>query len=70
MKGHSRYNTITKRFREEIFECILSRTNAKPSFLSSDTVYVLNPVPNLKELFPKMSRGGFVRELHNDMKIF
>ena len=46
MIGTSRYNTITERLREEIVECIISRPNVNPSFVSSDVVMIFNPESN------------------------
>ena len=43
MRIHSRYNTITKKTREDIFEWILYHPNANPSFVSSGAVTVLDP---------------------------
>ena len=41
--------------REEIFECILSRNNDKPSLVSSDVVAVLNSESNQKEVLKKIN---------------
>ena len=41
IRGHSRYNTIIKLFREEIVEWIISHPNVKPSCVPSDIVAVL-----------------------------
>ena len=43
MRGSSRYNTTTKRWREAIVEWILSRLNVSPSCESSNVVTVFNP---------------------------
>ena len=50
MRGWSQYNKITKIFREEIVEGIISHTNLNPSCVSSDAVTVLNPESNQKEV--------------------
>ena len=67
IRGLSRYNTITKRLREEIFEWVLYHTNLKASCASSDVSTVFNPESNQKEVFPKMIVGNSVRDLHNDI---
>ena len=40
MSDGSRYNTITKKIRGEIFEWIISHLNVKPSYVLSDVVKV------------------------------
>ena len=67
MRCCSRYNTITKIFREGIVEQILSHPNFKPSCVSSDVVTVFKPESNQKEFLPKMPMGIYVRDLRNDM---
>ena len=42
MRGCSRYNAITRYFREEKFKGILSYINIKLSYVSSNVVTVLN----------------------------
>ena len=49
----SRYTMITKLWRKEIVEWILSHINVDPSCVSSDVVTVLNRDSNIKEVFPK-----------------
>ena len=46
---------------------MLSNTNAKPSFFSSDVVTCLNPESNIKGVFPKMLVEICVRDLHKYM---
>ena len=48
MRGHSRYNTITKLLKEKIVEWIISNPNVNPSCVSNDVVTVLNPESNKK----------------------
>ena len=52
--------------REEIVEWIVSHPNFKPSCVSIDVVTILNPVSNLKEVFPKMLMEIYIKDLHND----
>ena len=54
MRGFSGYNTIIKRFREEIFEWILSLSSDNSSCIISDVFTVFNPKSNIKEVFPKI----------------
>ena len=67
MRGCSRYNTITKRLREEIFGWVLSYHNYKPSFVSGDVVTVFNPESNQKEIIPIMLMEISVMDIHNYM---
>ena len=53
--------------REEIVKLILSHINVNPSCVSRRVFTVLNPVSNSEEVFSKMSRDVFVRNIHNDM---
>ena len=55
MRGRLRYNTITRYFREENVEGILSYPNIKPSCVSSNDVTVLNQKLNIMDFSPKLS---------------
>ena len=51
--ARSKYNTITKRLREEIFEWIPSHPNVNPSGVSSHVVMVLNQNQIKRNIFQK-----------------